>query len=56
MDASTTNDMRTQTLLSLLPMQFVHEPEDILIVGLASGITAGAVSRCPLSSAGSGRA
>lgn len=46
-DASTTNDMRTQTLLSLLSLQFVHEPEDILIVGLASGITAGAVSRVP---------
>lgn len=46
-DASTTSDMRTQILLSLLPMQFVDEPEDVLIVGLASGITAGAAALVP---------
>jgi len=43
-DASTTSDMPTQVLCSLLPMQYVEDPEDVLVIGLASGITAGAVS------------
>lgn len=46
-DASTTSDMRTQVLLSLLPMQFVDDPEEVLIIGLASGISAGAASLIP---------
>jgi len=46
-DASTTADMPTQVLCSLLPIQFVDDPEDVLVIGLASGITAGAVSLVP---------
>lgn len=46
-DASTTADMPTQVLLSALPMQFVDDPEDILIIGLASGISAGVASLVP---------
>jgi spermidine synthase len=44
-DASTTTDMPTQVLCSLLPIQFVEDPKDVLVIGLASGITAGAVSQ-----------
>ena len=44
-DASTTIDMPTQGLCSLLPMQFVEKPDDVLVIGLASGVTAGAVSQ-----------
>lgn len=43
-DASTTADMPTQVMVSLLPMQFVEEPSRVMVIGLASGITAGAVS------------
>lgn len=43
-DASTTTDMPTQVLCSLLPIQFVEDPRDVLVIGLASGITAGAVT------------
>ena len=43
-DASTTVDMPTQVLVSLLPMQFVEDPAEVLVIGLASGITAGAVT------------
>ncbi|MEQ1566695.1 MAG: fused MFS/spermidine synthase [Myxococcota bacterium] len=44
-DASTSTDLPTQVLCSLLPMQFVEDPSDVLVIGLASGITAGAVSQ-----------
>ncbi|MBN2798597.1 MAG: fused MFS/spermidine synthase [Deltaproteobacteria bacterium] len=43
-EASTTVDMPTQILVSLLPFQFVDEPREVLVIGLASGITAGAVT------------
>ena len=43
-EASTTVDMPTQILCSLLPFQFVDDPEHVLVIGLASGITAGAVT------------
>ncbi|MCB9680293.1 MAG: fused MFS/spermidine synthase [Alphaproteobacteria bacterium] len=43
-DASTTIDMPTQVMVSLLPMQFVAAPTDVLVIGLASGITAGGVT------------
>lgn len=43
-DASTTIDMPTQILVSLLPLQHVEDPEDVLVIGLASGITAGALT------------
>jgi spermidine synthase len=44
-DASTTSDMPTQVLCSLLPMQFREERDDVLVIGLASGITAGALTQ-----------
>ena len=43
-DASTTTDMPTQVLCALLPMQFTEQHDDVLVIGLASGITAGAVT------------
>jgi len=43
-EASTTLDMPTQVLVSLLPFPYVQEPRDVLVIGLASGITAGSVS------------
>jgi len=46
-DASTTDDMPTQVLLSLLPLQFVERPRDVMVIGLASGVTAGAASLLP---------
>ncbi|MEQ1502347.1 MAG: fused MFS/spermidine synthase, partial [Myxococcota bacterium] len=44
-DASTTTDMPTQVLCSLLPIQFAPDPKDVLVIGLASGVTAGAIAR-----------
>ncbi|MCB9674982.1 MAG: fused MFS/spermidine synthase [Alphaproteobacteria bacterium] len=44
-DASTTTDMPTQVLCSLLPMQFAQTTDEVLVIGLASGITAGAVTQ-----------
>ncbi len=46
-DASTSTDMPTQVLCSLLPLQFRDDLDEVLIIGLASGITAGAVSLVP---------
>ncbi|MEN0065526.1 MAG: fused MFS/spermidine synthase [Myxococcota bacterium] len=44
-DASTEGDLPTQVLCSLLPMQYVEDPKRVLVIGLASGITAGAVTQ-----------
>ena len=46
-DASTSTDMPTQVLCSLLPLQYADTLDDVLVIGLASGITAGAVSLVP---------
>jgi len=46
-DASTSTDMPTQVLCSLLPLQFKEELDDVLVIGLASGVTAGAVTLVP---------
>ncbi|MCB9761897.1 MAG: fused MFS/spermidine synthase [Alphaproteobacteria bacterium] len=46
-DASTTVDMPTQVLVTHLPFLFVEDPEDTLVVGLASGITLGALTLHP---------
>ncbi|TVQ93697.1 MAG: hypothetical protein EA397_03815 [Deltaproteobacteria bacterium] len=46
-EASTTVDMPTQVLVSLLPFLFAEEREKALVIGLASGITAGSVTRIP---------
>ncbi|MCA9568386.1 MAG: fused MFS/spermidine synthase [Myxococcales bacterium] len=43
-DASTTSDMPTQVLCALLAMQYAEDPSDVLLIGLASGITAGAIA------------
>ncbi len=40
-DASTQIDMPTQVMVAHLPFVFAPEPEDVLVIGLASGITAG---------------
>lgn len=49
-DASTGADMPTQLLLGHLPSLLAPAPRDALIVGLGSGITAGAVLTHPLAS------
>jgi len=43
-DASTTVDLPTQVLLGHLGFQFAHDPQRVLIVGLASGISAGSAT------------
>lgn len=43
-DASTTTDMPTQVLCALLPAWFAESPKDAVVIGLASGVTAGAVA------------
>lgn len=42
-DASTGEDMPTQLLSGLLPTRIAATPRDVLLVGLASGVTAGAI-------------
>ncbi len=42
-DASSSSDMPTQVLCAVLPFMFVEEPEDVLVIGLASGVTAGSL-------------
>ncbi len=46
-DASTGDDMPTQVLSGTLPVAAAGDPGEVLVVGLASGITAGAVLRSP---------
>lgn len=46
-DASTKDDLPTQVLLGHLPFLFRPEARDTLVVGLASGITAGSVTLNP---------
>lgn len=47
-DASTHGDMRTQTLLAHFPMLFHPNPKSVMVLGLASGITAGGVLCYPV--------
>jgi spermidine synthase len=55
-DASTVMDMPTQVLVGHLPFVFRPHAEDVLVIGLASGITAGAVtSHCSPDESGSCR-
>jgi len=42
-DASTHSDMSTQTLSAHIPMLFHPDPKEVMILGLASGVTAGEV-------------
>ena len=46
-DASVPGDLPTQVLLGLLPLQFVESPRRVLVIGLASAITPGAVALSP---------
>ncbi|MBW2137559.1 MAG: fused MFS/spermidine synthase [Deltaproteobacteria bacterium] len=47
-DASSKLDMDTQTLLAHFPLLFHPNPEQVLVIGLASGITAGEVLYYPV--------
>lgn len=47
-DASTGIDMHTQLLSGHLPLLFHPAPKSVLIIGLGSGVTAGAVARHPV--------
>ena len=46
-DASTSSDMPTQVMVGHLPFFFGREPGEACVIGLASGITAGAVTLHP---------
>ena len=47
-DAGTDQDMPTQLMAGHLPLLLHHDPRSVLIIGLGSGITAGAVARHPI--------
>ena len=43
-DASTSIDMPTQVMVAHLPFVFAEDPKEVVVIGLASGITAGSVA------------
>jgi spermidine synthase len=47
-DASSRGDMKTQTLLAHFPMLFHRDPKTVMVLGLASGVTAGEVLYYPV--------
>jgi spermidine synthase len=47
-DASSRGDMRTQTLCAHFPMLFHRNPMTVMVLGLASGVTAGEVLCYPI--------
>jgi len=47
-EASTGPDMRTQKLLAHAPMLLHPDPKNVLVIGLASGVTSGAALRHPI--------
>jgi spermidine synthase len=47
-DASTGDDMVTQLLLGHVPMLVHPDPKRVFVIGLGSGITAGAIARYPV--------
>jgi len=47
-DASSREDMDTQTLLAHFPMLFHKNPKTVMVIGLASGITAGEALSYPI--------
>jgi spermidine synthase len=47
-DASSRQDMETQTLLAHLPLRHHPQPRRVMVIGLASGITAGEVLGYPV--------
>lgn len=50
-EASSGGDMPAQVLTALLPYQFAPDAQRVLVIGLASGITAGAAGLLPSASA-----
>jgi len=48
MDASSRGDMKTQTLLAHFPMLFSDNAKTVMVLGLASGITAGETLHYPI--------
>ena len=49
-EASTNADLETQLMCAHLPLLFHDAPRDVLVVGLASGITVGSVATHPVES------
>ncbi len=47
-DASSHADLETQVLLAHLPLLFHEQPRDVLVIGLASGITVGSAAAHPV--------
>jgi spermidine synthase len=47
-DAGSREDMLTQILSGQIPLLLAKNPEDILVIGLASGVTLGAVAQHPV--------
>ena len=47
-EASTGPDMRTQKLLAHAPMMLHPDPKDVLVIGLASGVTVGSALSYPV--------
>ena len=48
LDAGTAGDMPTQLMSGHLPLLLHADPKKVLVIGLGSGITAGAVARYPV--------
>jgi spermidine synthase/tetratricopeptide (TPR) repeat protein len=46
-DASDGSDMATQVLLAHIPLLLHHEPRDVAVIGLASGVTLGSAAQHP---------
>lgn len=47
-EASTGSDMLTQRMVGTLPLLFHPAPKDVLLIGLASGVTAGSMLQHPV--------
>ncbi len=47
-DASSGSDMLTQKMVGILPLLFNRDPHNAMLIGLASGVTAGSMLRFPL--------
>lgn len=47
-DANNTGDMRTQLMLAHIPLLLHPQPRQVLVIGLGSGVTAGAAARHPV--------
>lgn len=50
-DASTGDDMLTQKLIAHVPLMIHRDPKDVMIIGLATGISSGAALQYPIRSA-----